>query len=207
MSSVPELFNAIQIAILGAQKDLEKLDRPETTLEQLREFEERLRSILNQLKDITTKVKADRSDQKLVWQRRVRSISDEYYELKNHFSRLSNNKINMMKRTELLLGKNEQKDLDVEAALLQENDSLARSTTMADYYLEMGKLSLGNLYDQGNVLKRAQRRILDMANSLGLTGNVIHKAMNRSWWDRCLVFTGIIIISLGLFFVWYMKRK
>lgn len=42
MSSVPELFNAIQIAILGAQKDLEKLDRPETTLEQLREFEERL---------------------------------------------------------------------------------------------------------------------------------------------------------------------
>ena len=95
----------------------------------------------------------------------------------------------------------------MEAALLQENDSLARSTTMADYYLEMGKLSLGNLYDHGHVLKRAQRRILDMANSLGLTGNVIHKAMNRSWWDRCLVFTGIIIISLGLFFVWYMKRK
>ena len=69
MSSVPELFNAIQIATLAAQKDLEKLDRPETTLEQLREFEERLRGILNQLKDITTKVKADRSDQKLVWQR------------------------------------------------------------------------------------------------------------------------------------------
>ena len=82
MSSVPELFNAIQIAILGAQKVLEKLDRPETTLEQLREFEERLRSILNQLKDITTKVKADRSDQKLVWQRYIDlfclSLVDEF---------------------------------------------------------------------------------------------------------------------------------
>ena len=82
MSSVPELFNAIQIAILGAQKDLEKLDRPETTLEQLREFEERLRSILNQLKDITTKVKADRSDQKHVWQRYIDlfclSLVDEF---------------------------------------------------------------------------------------------------------------------------------
>ena len=82
MSSVPELFNAIQIAILGAQKDLEKLDRTETTLEQLREFEERLRSILNQLKDITTKVKADRSDQKLVWQRYIDlfclSLVDEF---------------------------------------------------------------------------------------------------------------------------------
>lgn len=95
----------------------------------------------------------------------------------------------------------------MEAALLKENDSLARSTTMADYYLEMGKSSLGSLYDQGSVLKRAQRRVLDMANSLGLTGNVIHKAMNRSWWDRFLVYTGIVIISLGLLFVWYIKRK
>ena len=48
----------------------------------------------------------------------------------------------------------------MEAALLQENDSLARSTTMADYYLEMGKLSLGNLYDQGNVLKSLLRKII-----------------------------------------------
>lgn len=71
MSSVPELFNSIQIAVLTAQKDLEKLDRPETTLEQLREYEDRLRAILSQLKDITTKVKADRSDQKAVWQRCV----------------------------------------------------------------------------------------------------------------------------------------
>lgn len=71
MSSIPELFNSIQIAVLTAQKDLEKLDRPETTLEQLREYEDRLRAILSQLKDITTKVKADRSDQKAVWQRCV----------------------------------------------------------------------------------------------------------------------------------------
>lgn len=78
---------------------------------------------------------------------------------------------------------------------------------MADYYLEMGTNSLGSLHDQGNVLKRAQRRVLDMANSLGLTGNIIHKAMNRSWWDRCIVYTGIVIISAFLFFVWYYKQK
>ena len=69
MSSIPELFNALQIAILSAQKDLERLDGPEATLGQLRGYEERLHGILNQLKDITTKVKSDRSDQKVVWQR------------------------------------------------------------------------------------------------------------------------------------------
>ena len=91
--------------------------------------------------------------------------------------------------------------------MLKENDSLSRSTTMADYYLEMGRSTLGSLNDQGTILKKAQRRILDMANSLGLTGNVIQKAMDRAWWDRCLVYTGIIVISMGLVFVWYYKKK
>lgn len=34
--------------------------------------------------------------------RRVRSISDDYYALKNHFSRISNNKLNLMNREALL---------------------------------------------------------------------------------------------------------
>ena len=97
--------------------------------------------------------------------------------------------------------------MDVEASLLKENDSLLRSTTMADYYLEMGRSSLSSLYDQGNLLKKAQRRVLDMANSLGITGNIIQNAMSRSWWDRCIVYTGIIIITLCLVGVWYYKRR
>lgn len=91
--------------------------------------------------------------------------------------------------------------------MLKENDSLSRSTTMADYYLEMGKNSLTSLYDQKNILKSAKKRILDMANSLGLTGNVINKAMNRSWWDRVLVYSGILLITALLVFVWYYKHK
>ena len=97
--------------------------------------------------------------------------------------------------------------MDIESSLLKENDSLSRSTTMADYYLEMGKNSLTSLYDQKSMLKKAKKRILDMANSLGLSGNVINKAMSRSWWDRVLVYTGIILISGLLFFVWYYKKK
>ena len=78
---------------------------------------------------------------------------------------------------------------------------------MADYYLEMGKNSLTSLYDQKNVLKNAKKRILDMANSLGLTGNVINKAMSRSWWDRVIVYSGIVIVTLLLVFVRYYKHK
>lgn len=122
----------------------------------------------------------------------------------NRSALLSSNNDNVLI---IVLYVNEQKTGDIEQALLKENDSLSRSTTMADYYLEMGKNSLTSLYDQKNVLKNAKKRILDMANSLGLTGNVINKAMSRSWWDRAIVYSGIVIVTLLLVFVWYYKHK
>lgn len=69
MPSVSELYNTIQIQLLNSQKELDKLDKPETTLEELRLYEENLRKLFAQLKEITAKVKADRSDQKMAWQR------------------------------------------------------------------------------------------------------------------------------------------
>ena len=69
MSSIPEQYNQLQVAILHAKKELEKLDTSNTTLEQLHTFEEKLRTIMAQMKEITAKVKADRSDQKQIWQR------------------------------------------------------------------------------------------------------------------------------------------
>lgn len=69
MSSVAELYNTIQIQLLNSQKELDKLDKPETTLDELRLYEENLRKLFALLKDITAKVKADRSDQKMAWQR------------------------------------------------------------------------------------------------------------------------------------------
>ena len=69
MPSVSELYNTIQIQLLNSQKELDKLDKPETTLEELRLYEENLRKLFAQLKEITAKVEADRSDQKMAWQR------------------------------------------------------------------------------------------------------------------------------------------
>ena len=69
MPSVSELYNTIQIQLLNSQKELDKLDKPETTLEELRMYEENLRKLFAQLKEITAKVKTDRSEQKMAWQR------------------------------------------------------------------------------------------------------------------------------------------
>ena len=117
MSNIQEEFSSLQLALIAAQTELDKLDKPETTMEELQNYEVTLRSLMEKLKKITVKVKADRSSNKQVWERlkfsisiifrRVRSISDDYYALKNHFSRISNNKLNLMNRNALLSSQNE----------------------------------------------------------------------------------------------------
>ena len=74
MSGIQEEFAALQLQLIAAQTDLDKLDRPETTLEELHEYEGKLRSIMEQLKKITHKVKADRSANKQVWERYIFSF-------------------------------------------------------------------------------------------------------------------------------------
>ena len=69
MAQVTEEFSAIQALVLAAETELDKLDRPETTLEDLHKYEESLRVILEKLKALTSRVKADRSPNKQVWQR------------------------------------------------------------------------------------------------------------------------------------------
>lgn len=69
MASIQEEFSALQLSIISAQTELDKLDRPETTVEELREYENVLRGIMERLKKITAKVKADRSTNKQVWER------------------------------------------------------------------------------------------------------------------------------------------
>lgn len=69
MSGLQEEFSALQLSLIAAQTDLERLDRSDTTLEELREYEGTLRSIMDKLKKITIKVRADRSPNKQVWER------------------------------------------------------------------------------------------------------------------------------------------
>ena len=69
MVEVDEEFSAIQLLVITAQTDLEKLDTADTTLDDLQNYENSLRTIWEKLKLLTSKVKADRSTKKQVWQR------------------------------------------------------------------------------------------------------------------------------------------
>jgi Golgi SNAP receptor complex protein 2 len=67
---------------------------------------------------------------------------------------------------------------------LDEHTFLQTTETRLDEFLAQGREVLDNLVDQRNILKGTQRRILDVANTLGLSRNVIGWIEKR----RCVYF-------------------
>lgn len=68
---------------------------------------------------------------------------------------------------------NSMTSLDRESYALRENTSLHHVEARLDDFLAQGREVLDNLVDQRNMLKGTQRRLLDTANTLGLSRDVI----------------------------------
>ncbi|KAJ1542277.1 protein transport protein bos1, partial [Nowakowskiella sp. JEL0078] len=68
-------------------------------------------------------------------------------------------------------------------SMLRDHDSLNRSNTHLDEYILMGRQALNELVEQRGVLKATQRRMLDVANNLGLSTTVIRFIEQRTSTD------------------------
>lgn len=63
--------------------------------------------------------------------------------------------------------------LDRESHALREHSFIQETESRLDEFLATGREVLDNLKDQRNILKGTQRRLLDAANTLGLSRDVI----------------------------------
>lgn len=63
--------------------------------------------------------------------------------------------------------------MDREAFALREHTFAQDANAQLDDFLAQGRAVLDNLVDQRNMLKGTQRRLLDTANTLGLSRDVI----------------------------------
>ncbi|ORZ30442.1 snare region anchored in the vesicle membrane C-terminus-domain-containing protein [Catenaria anguillulae PL171] len=85
----------------------------------------------------------------------------------------------------------------------QEQARLASTESHLDDFLAMGQNVLGNLVEQRHMLKRTHRRMLDAANSLGVSRSLISYIERRGGQDKWL-FWGLVVVSIGL--MWLMVK-
>ncbi|KAI9017578.1 hypothetical protein BC832DRAFT_37901 [Gaertneriomyces semiglobifer] len=77
--------------------------------------------------------------------------------------------------------------------MLKENQVLGDGNHRISEMIDVGRNALQELYEQRDILKGAQRRMYDVANSLGLSTTVMRFIERRSAADKWILFGGITV--------------
>ncbi|XP_066982629.1 Golgi SNAP receptor complex member 2 [Macrobrachium rosenbergii] len=83
---------------------------------------------------------------------------------------------------------------------LQHHDKLMNANRDVDDLLGVGTSVLQGIRDQGKTLKGAHKRVLDLANTLGLSNTVMRMIERRSTQDKYILFGGMVLVLLCLYF-------
>jgi len=84
---------------------------------------------------------------------------------------------------------------------LEHQAALGRTNRYMDDVLGQGAEILQNLQDQRDVLKGAKRKLLDVANSLGMSDTVIRLIERRSVGDKYILIGGMVATCVFMFTV------
>ncbi|XP_050724001.1 Golgi SNAP receptor complex member 2-like [Eriocheir sinensis] len=82
---------------------------------------------------------------------------------------------------------------------LQHHDKLGEANRNMDEMLGAGRSILEGIQDQGMTLKGARKKVLDLANTLGLSNTVMRMIERRSTQDKYILFAGMVIVLLCLY--------
>ncbi|KAH9944680.1 V-snare-domain-containing protein [Amylocystis lapponica] len=85
---------------------------------------------------------------------------------------------------------------------LREHSFVQNTEARLDDFLAQGRAVLDDLVDQRNVLKGTQRRLLDAANTLGLSRDVIGWIERRSTQDMYIFLVGAVFTFISFFMIW-----
>ncbi|KAN0091236.1 Snare region anchored in the vesicle membrane C-terminus domain containing protein [Tylopilus felleus] len=85
---------------------------------------------------------------------------------------------------------------------LHEHSFIQSTETRLDEFIAQGREVLENLVDQRNVLKGTKRRLLDAANTLGLSRDVIGWIDRRSTQDMYIFLGGAVGTFVCFFLIW-----
>ncbi|KAI0363133.1 V-snare-domain-containing protein, partial [Pilatotrama ljubarskyi] len=84
---------------------------------------------------------------------------------------------------------------------LREHSFIQNTDSRLDEFIAQGQAVLDDLVDQRNVLKGTQRRLLDAANTLGLSRDVIGWIERRSTQDMYIFFAGAVVTFICFFLI------
>ncbi|CAO1616717.1 unnamed protein product [Jaminaea pallidilutea] len=85
---------------------------------------------------------------------------------------------------------------------LREHSFIQNTEAQLDAFIAQGKEVWGNLTEQRDILKGTQRKLLDAANTMGLSRNVINMIERRSTQDNIILVVGAIFTLVCFYYIY-----
>lgn len=83
---------------------------------------------------------------------------------------------------------------------------MSSTNAALDEYLERGRIVLGDLGDQRDLLKGTQRKLYSVGSTLGISGDTIRMVERRAKQDKWIFWAGVIISFLFCWLVIHYLR-
>ncbi|KAF9139480.1 protein transport protein bos1 [Mortierella sp. GBA39] len=211
------LYNHALKQVNALQRDLEKFQTGEDTSVALQgQITATVNAFKRSIDDYDAMAKKEMIDAKREKAfTRVTKFREDYDAINRSFAQLKSREEQLShgrNRTQLLERRQSRVNVPVEhpyqatsgspylqqAHAMRERDFAQRTGMQLDDMLHQGKAALDNLYQQKTMLKSTQRKMLDAANTLGLSRNVIQLIERRSSEDKWIFYAGVCVTLLAL---------
>jgi golgi SNAP receptor complex member 2 len=173
---------------------------------------EKLRELEGMVLALSKRVAYEPAAQREKWRRRVQQLEEQ---ARFHRGSLEKHTLRRFARSkeeqerELLLSSSrvEHGGANAQALYAQESGAITRSSAMLGEYIDVGRAAFSDLRSQGGKLKSAQSKLLDIANTLGLSSSLLSVIGRRQSGDRWLVYGGMAVTLLLLWWCWGLASR
>ncbi|KAJ9186640.1 hypothetical protein P3X46_002187 [Hevea brasiliensis] len=214
--TLSEIYQNAKKVLLIARDGVERLERLESSTSNGRldfpELSFKVKKDISQIQSLCAEM--DRlwrpiaaKPQRDLWKRKVELVAEEAESLKQsldrYFSRNQRRMREAQERAELLGRANGEsahvlRIFDEEAQAMQ---SVQNSKRMLQESLSTGTAILSKYSEQRERLKNAQRKALDVLNTVGLSNSVLRLIERRNRVDRWIKYMGMLITLAVLYFL------
>ncbi|KAM7531735.1 hypothetical protein LguiB_035145 [Lonicera macranthoides] len=217
--TLSEVYQGSKRLLLKCRDGLERLERlefssssldsPELSFSVQRDISQ-IQSLCSDMDRLWRSVPA--KSQRDLWKRKVEQVAEEADSLKEsldrYFQRHQRRMQEVQERAELLGRANGDSShvlriFDEEAQAMQ---SARNSSRMLEEATASGVAILSKYSEQRDRLKRAQRKALDVLNTLGLSNSVLRLIERRNRIDKWIKYAGMVFTIVILFVFWRWTR-
>ena len=89
---------------------------------------------------------------------------------------------------------------------LREQNFFSAANSQLDEYLDRGRAVLGDLGQQREILKGTQKKLYNVANTLGISGDTIRMVERRAKQDKWIFWGGVAVFVIFCILVIYYLR-